>query len=118
RYLSLLDADWLVEEVRLPHIGCIVWIREIGIRAIGYKEVAGLTYYNLNYSISEEETDSDLIFTARSGPEPEELEDIRTLPNDTSIQDLYSSMSALWDQLALTEPATLGSVPYGIASRF
>ncbi|GKC03110.1 gag-pol polyprotein [Tanacetum coccineum] len=34
--------------------------------------------------------------------------DIRALQhNDSSIQDFYSFMSALWDQLALTEPATL-----------
>ncbi|GKG19173.1 gag-pol polyprotein [Tanacetum coccineum] len=33
--------------------------------------------------------------------------------NDSSIWDFYSSMSALWDQLALTEPATLSSFdPY------
>ncbi|GJV49288.1 hypothetical protein Tco_1439500 [Tanacetum coccineum] len=33
--------------------------------------------------------------------------------NDTSIQDFYSSMSALWDQLALTELAALSSFdPY------
>ncbi|GKE49401.1 hypothetical protein Tco_1480659, partial [Tanacetum coccineum] len=40
--------------------------------------------------------------------------DIRALQqNDTSIQDFYSSMSALWDQLALKKPATLSSFdPY------
>ncbi|PWA71849.1 hypothetical protein CTI12_AA263730 [Artemisia annua] len=40
--------------------------------------------------------------------------DIRALQqNDKSIQEFYSSMSALWDQLALTEPATLSSFdPY------
>ncbi|GJX87952.1 hypothetical protein Tco_0339966 [Tanacetum coccineum] len=43
--------------------------------------------------------------------------DIRTLPNDTSIQDLYSSMSALWDQLALTEPATLNRLRGSILHR-
>ncbi|GJY33914.1 hypothetical protein Tco_0418383 [Tanacetum coccineum] len=33
--------------------------------------------------------------------------------NDTSIQDFNSSMSALWDQLALTEPASLSNFdPY------
>ncbi|GKC76597.1 hypothetical protein Tco_1127371 [Tanacetum coccineum] len=33
--------------------------------------------------------------------------------NDTSIQDFYSSMLALWDQLALIEPAELRSFdPY------
>ncbi|GJY72841.1 hypothetical protein Tco_0477272 [Tanacetum coccineum] len=40
--------------------------------------------------------------------------DIRALlQNDTSIQDFNSSMSALWDQLALTEPASLSNYdPY------
>nr|GEY02030.1 Gag-Pol polyprotein [Tanacetum cinerariifolium] len=40
--------------------------------------------------------------------------DIRTLQqNDSSIHDFYSSMATLWDQLALTEHATLSSFnPY------
>lgn len=40
--------------------------------------------------------------------------DIRSLQqNDMSIQDFYSAMSALWDQLALSKPPELSSFdPY------
>ncbi|GJU20485.1 hypothetical protein Tco_1153827 [Tanacetum coccineum] len=99
---KLDNYDVLLETWKVNNSKIITWINNSVTPSIGLQfakyETSKLVWDHLAK-----------LYTQSNFAKQYQLEtDIRALQqNDTTIQDFYSSMLALWGQLALTEPASL-----------